>query len=142
MFELVQIGASEWKRNWSQDAHLVGFGEIRNPENERIDFALVALNEELPMGYITCRELDEQTLYWKFGASFPETKGTIKTLQICEGAAKWSLARYNRVQVFIENENVAMLKLALRVGFRITGIRNFDSKILVEHTLLKGAKND
>lgn len=127
------------KEDWmvlSDKAHLVVFNETRKPEMERIDFALmVESNAGIPMQYATCRELDSESLYFQYGGSFPGTKGTIKSIQCMELILDWAeFAGYRRIAFLVENTNQAMLKLALRCGFLITGIRNFKGMILVEHT--------
>lgn len=42
---------------------------------------------------------------------------------------------YKRITTYIENKNTPMLKFAMKIGFRITGIRNYKNEILLEHLL-------
>lgn len=131
-----QIGAKEWSL-LSQDAHLVVFNEIKPPELDRIDFALITRRESdvTPMGYMTCREFDAQTLYWQFGGAFPGTRESSLTFLAYRSFVDFCAKRYARVTTLIENDNFVMLKMAMKVGFKIVGIRVFRGHILLEHLL-------
>lgn len=125
----------------SEKAHLVCFGTQKPAHWDRIDFALMTIDETgTPMGYVTCREHDAETLYWQFGGAFPTTKGTIKSFRTYESLINYVRAMdYKRVTTLIENTNLVMLKMAMTVGFRIIGVRNYKDSILLEHLLeLKG----
>jgi len=63
----------------SEQAHRVCFNEVKPKEWDRIDFALVAVDEERKqmIGYTTMREIDHETIYWQYGGSFPEYRGTL-----------------------------------------------------------------
>lgn len=126
------------KEDWasvSHDAHLIAFGKNRKPESERIDFALLVESDAgVPMQYATCREHDSDSLYFQFGGSFPGTKGTILSLRSLELLLNWIQNNgYQRISFLVENTNQAMLKLAMRCGFLITGVRYFKSSVLLEH---------
>ena len=126
------------KDDWATaaaDAHLIVFSEKKKPEMDRIDFALVVESEhEIPLQYATCRELNAESLYLQYGGSFPGTKGTIKSHRCFEEMHTWAREQsYKRVSFLVENSNLAMLKLALTAGFLITGVRNHQGGILLEH---------
>jgi RimJ/RimL family protein N-acetyltransferase len=127
------------KENWAvlaEAAHLVVFGEHKSASMDRIDFALLGLSMEgTPMGFITCREFDQDTLYWQFGGAFPDTRGTHRTFSVYQRFIDWCRGKYTRITTLIENTNTAMLKMAMKVGFRIVGIRYYRGSILVEHLL-------
>lgn len=131
-----KLTKEEWKP-LSEQAHLVVFNEAKDASIERIDFALVAEDkDQVPCSYTTCRELDADSLYFQYGGSFPGTKGTTKSIAAFEGFVRWAKeAGYKRVTFYVENWNAAMLKLAMRTGFLITGVRNYKSHVLVEHLL-------
>jgi hypothetical protein len=134
--KLVQLTPAEW-RNLSEHAHLFAFGRTRPKEWDRIDFAVLAVDEltETPMGYATCREHDVNTLYLQFGGTFPGTLGTAKSFRAYTSLIEWCRSRYERVTTFIENSNLVMLKMAMRVGFRIQGVRHFNGTLLVDHLI-------
>lgn len=131
---VVQIAKEKWGE-LSEKAHLIVFNEIKKPENERIDFALlVESSSGVPMQYATCRELDSESVYFQYGGSFPGTKGSISSLRCMEKIIEWAeFAGYRRIAFLVENTNEAMLKLAMRCGFLIVGLRTFKGLILLEH---------
>lgn len=132
---VIRYEKEDWKR-YSKEAHLICFKENRAQDLDRIDFALFGVGSgDVPCGYITCRELDAETLYWQFGGAFPSVKGTALSYRCYVDFAEWCRPRYKRILTFIENENVVMLKMAMKIGFRIFGIRNTKEQILLEHLL-------
>jgi RimJ/RimL family protein N-acetyltransferase len=117
----------------AERAHLSVFDETRAKDMDRIDFALLMLNYEMLQGYITCRELDKESLYWQFGGAFPSAHSTIRSSLAYDEAIRWCKEQgYKRITTLVENENVRYLKMAMHYGFRIIGCRFFDGKILVE----------
>jgi len=127
------------KEKWAvlaENAHLIVFNEARKPEAERIDFALLVESEHgIPMQYVTVRELDQESLYFQYGGSFPGTKHTMQSFRCMEKILEWcKFMNYRRVNFLVENVNQAMLKLAMRCGFIITGIKTFSGHILLEHS--------
>ncbi len=131
---VVKIKKEDWSE-LAEKAHLIVFNEIKKPEMDRIDFALMVETEGgIPMQYATCQERDRDTIYFQYGGSFPDTKGTTKSLRCMQEILKWTeQAGYRYVAFLVENVNQAMLKLAMHTGFIIVGIRNFRGMILLEH---------
>lgn len=139
-FSVKRISNDDWKA-MSQDAHLVSFGEIRPPTLDRSDYALVVLDLQGAIaGYVTCIEMDSETVYWQHGGAMPEYKDTIYSIQGYTRFVAWCCERYQRVNTRIENTNTVMLKMAMKLGFRITGVHNFKNKIFVELNLEFGGK--
>lgn len=135
---VTRIDKDTWVKTFSEYAHKICFEEIARPEKERIDFALLVTEEdsEKPVGYVTCREWDSDTLYWQFGGAFPETKGTAKSWAAYKACVEWTRGRgYKRITTYIENGNRVMLKFAAKIGFLITGTRTFQGAVLLEHLL-------
>lgn len=124
----------EWKE-YSEEAHKACFGTFKPRDWDRYDFALAARTETTVMGYVTCREMDSDTLYWQFGGSFPGVRTPQGSLRAFQGLLDWVKAKYKRLTFLVENDNCAMLKMAMLHGFRIVGIRNFKGSILLEHLL-------
>ena len=120
---------------FSENAHKIAFGEIKPADMDRIDFALMAVRDTTPLGYITCREFDKDTLYWQFGGAFPGTKATSLSWKVYQSLVEWCRPRYKRITTLIENTNLVMLKMAMKVGFRVCGVRFYNGSILVEHVL-------
>lgn len=140
-FKIEKLDAKSWAV-LSENAHLSVFKEIKPQEWDRIDYALLATNEQGdPIGYMTCREFDSKSVYWQYGGSFPPIVKTIYTMKVYEAFKNWHKDRYERIATYIENTNSTMLKMAAKIGFLITGIRNFKGQVLLEHLLeFKNAK--
>lgn len=129
------IGADEWKKSYSEKAHLIAFGKDKPAHWDRIDYALLMVDRRTntPGGYITCREFDHETVYWQFGGAMPGTKSTPRSLACFDAALDWARLAYKRITFVVENTNFPMLKLAMKRGFQIVGVRNFHGAVLLEH---------
>jgi len=134
MVEVKQIHKNDWKV-FSERAHLACFNESKDSSMDRIDFALIVEDGARMMGYLTCREHDSETLYWQYGGSFPGTRESSLTFVGYQAFVAWCKERYKRITTVIENENIVMLKMAMKVGFRIVGVRNFKGHVLLELVL-------
>lgn len=134
MITVREVPALDWII-LSENAHSAVFGTYKPKEWDRIDYALLALRDEEVLGYVTCREFDSQTLYWQFGGMLPHLRNTITSFQCYLAFRDWTKNKYERVVTYIENTNMVMLKMAMKIGYLITGIRNFQGSILLEHTL-------
>ena len=118
----------------AESAHAIVFNEARPREMNRIDFALLIEDEnKTPVGYGTYRELDSESIYMQYGGCFPNTINSYSAWEVYVAAIdKLQGLGYKRASTLVENENIAMLKCAFKKGFRIIGIRNFESKIYCE----------
>ncbi len=120
-------------------AALSSFGVSRSRHLDRIDFALIAMKDEKPAGYVTCLEMDADTIYWQIGGAFADAKKTGVVVPCYLAMIDWCLDRYHRITTRIENTNQAMLRLAMKVGFLIVGTWNFKGTIYLELLLEKGS---
>lgn len=128
---VIKINSSDWAES-SEYAHITCFNEKRPAEMERIDFALLAIDEK-PQAYCTVRELDSESAYWQFGGSFPEARDTIKSFKAYSMFRNWMKeAGYKRISTYVKNDNIVMLKMAFKIGYRIIGTRTFKNEIYVE----------
>jgi len=132
--EVSKLSQTEWL-TFSQDAHLICFSEHQPKELVRIDYALICHEGSTPISYVTLRELDSETVYMQFGGAFPSAKGTLKSFKSYEMFLDCLKQGYKRATTFIQNDNLVMLKFAMKAGFRIVGIRTFKGNILLEHLL-------
>lgn len=128
------LSKDEWKP-LSENAHLICFGKHKPVDLERIDFVLMVRHGKQAVGYVTCRELDGDTLYWQFGGAFPGSKGTVLSPKGIDAFLEWCRRYYKRVSFLVENTNQPMLKMAMRSGFKIMGVRVFGQSVLLEHLL-------
>lgn len=134
MYSVIKIGEECWEK-MSANAHLICFNEARPASFNRLDYALLIVNNEnTPVSYITVKEFDEETVYWQHGGSFPGAIG-IPAWRSYNLAIEWSKDHYKRIFTLIENVNVAMLKMAMKAGFRIIGTKTISGSIMVEHFL-------
>ena len=130
--EVKKLSPLEWSK-LSTEAHLICFGEIRPSQMDRIDFALMTVKDELPQSYCTVRELDEESAYWQYGGSFPSAKDTIISMKSYEAFRDTMMHMgYKRITTYVKNDNIVMLKMAFKIGYRIIGTRTFKNEIYVE----------
>ncbi len=135
-YKIKQISSEDWK-NFSREAHLICFDENKPVEMDRIDYALLAIDEttDKPAGYVTVREITNKDVYWQYGGSFPGTRGTVKSFRVYEALHDWTSQRYERITTLIQNTNTTMIKFAMKMGYLIIGIRNFKGDVMIEHLL-------
>lgn len=129
-----KVSKEIWTENFAQNAHKAVFEEFLPPGYDRIDFALLAIDEEkdVPVGYLTARESDSENVYLKHGGSFEPIKGTRYSwptyLQLLEALKK----DYKTLTTLVENKNSVYLKFAISAGFLPIGVRCFKGTVLVE----------
>lgn len=137
--ELDILNPLEWA-TLSENSHLAVFNEIRKPEWDRLDFAILVLVDKELVGYATVREFDHETAYLQYGGAFPKFKKTFMVYQCYMKLIRTLCEKYPRLMTYVENENINYLKLAMKAGFRIIGTRLFHGMVLVE-LMLESAKN-
>lgn len=129
-----RITPAEWI-NFGPEAHLICFNEKRDAQDDRIDFALIAANDQ-PLAYMTCRELDAKTVYLQYGGAFPSAKDSVLSFRAYTAMLKaLKDAGYLIAGTYIENKNKVMLKFAMKAGWFITGVRTFDGSVMLEHQM-------
>lgn len=132
-FTIHRIEPKEWGANLSEMSHLLSFGEHRASELDRLDYALI-LTDELGeiSAYVTVKEMDSETVYWQNGGSMPPHRGSIRVMRGYETFIKYARESYKRITTRIENTNIPMLKMALAMGFIVTGTWTFKGRIYLE----------
>lgn len=125
------------KENWSrmsENAHLAAFDKIKPVEMERIDFAILIVDsdEDRVISYATAREFDSETLYLAYGGVFRDARETSLSMKAYHLGIEWVKNHYKRITTLIENENVVMLKMAMKEDLRVRGTRYYAGLILVE----------
>jgi len=128
--ELVRYSASEWYA-YSEAAHKLVFKEVREPWLNRIDFALLARVSDRILGYVTCREVDAETVYWQYGGAMDECRG-LSAVRGFHAFLRDMHRTYRRVITLVKNDNVGYLHLLMKSGFRVIGVRCFKGEILCE----------
>jgi hypothetical protein len=129
---VIKVEKEQWREHFSAHAHRATFGKLRDPLQERIDYALLCVDGEVPVGYVTVRELDHETVYWPYGGVFPDWHATPKVLRIARKLFRSQGTLAPRLRFLVEHENVPMLKIALQLGARIVGVRASSPEFYVE----------
>lgn len=124
-------------RSLAPEASLVVFGTRRPAEIDRIDYALMIERKDTgkPAGYATVQELGEGVAHIQFAGAFPETRATLHTVRGLMVGLTFLKEQYTAVNCRVENTNTPMLRLAMRVGFKIVGVRMHEGRVLLDHTL-------
>ena len=116
----------------AEDIHQVIFGEHRPVDLNRFDFVLVAWGETNPVGYVTCRETDSESIYISYGGVFPESRNTELSKIGMALILDFLKNNYKRANMLVENQNIFMLKKALNHGFIPVGIANYVGKVYLD----------
>jgi RimJ/RimL family protein N-acetyltransferase len=119
----------------SDIAHSVVFGEVRPTSLERFSFALAIEADGVIGGFITCHEMDSETLYIQYGGVLPKFQKTHHAMRGYKMLINHCIENYKRVWTRIENKNTAMLKMAMALDFIPVGISHFKEKLLIEMLL-------
>lgn len=128
--ELLVFTPDEWA-NYSEDCHAAVFREIRKRSLDRITFALAVLDAKGPIGYVTCRETDEESIYWQYGGAI-ESRYGVAAFRGFEAFIEYTEKRYRRITTLVKNDNIKYLHLLMKFGFRIIGLRCFKEEIFLE----------
>lgn len=128
--EVLRYEPDQWK-DYAESAHKLIFRECRDASFDRISFALIAVGGGSTIGYVTCRELDKESLYWQFGGALDEFRG-LKAVRGFQAFLAYSAARYKRVSTLVRNDNVGYLHMLMKMGFRAIGMRTFEGEIFLE----------
>lgn len=134
MVDIVKVHPEDWK-SLSRNAHLASFAESYDGEDfERISFAVLMMRKGTQeiVGWATCREHDRDTLYLKTGGALRGAKTTSLSYSGYKQFIDWTSAKYKRVVTLIENKNSDMLRMALKAGFLVIGVRVFQNRIYLE----------
>jgi len=127
---VIKCSPDKWA-HYSKDAHKAVFGEIREPELDRISYAMLIHNQEKPIAFTTCRELDSESLYLQYGGCFSGNVG-IPSIRAFEAVLRESKGKYKRISALVKNDNVNCLHMFMKFGFRAIGIRYFKNEIFLE----------
>ncbi len=133
--DLVVMNKEEWGQRFAEHARKIVFSEAGARALERPDFGMLVIQDGQPVAYATFKEPDAKSLHLSYGGVFPDWRGKKIASRAFAVGFKWARAQgYERVTFFVENQNTKMLKLAIDSGFRITGLRIWDGRVLLEHT--------
>lgn len=127
----IKISKQDWIDKFSKIAHESVFGS-KNEDFYRIDFAILVTTETDVVTYVTCREVNKETVLMSYGGSF--RKNNHMTLFAVKRILDICTQEYKTIVAFVENTNFAMLRIFLKIGLKITGLRFGYGTPLVELT--------
>ena len=134
-FSVQKISKESWE-SFCTEAHVISFGEKRPSSTDRIDYAMLLTDEKnTPAAWVTCLEMDADTVYWQHGGVFPAYENTHFVLKGYAELIKWAMPRYSRITTRIENINRRMLKLATQMGFVVMGTFVVKQRVYLELAL-------
>lgn len=133
LVEISRLDPEQWSA-FSEDAHRACFSELRPAYTDRIDYAILAHDPDSRgvLGYTTVRELDNESVYWQFGGVFDNISKGPLVYKVYLALIEYMRKNYKRITTLVENTNVSYLKLSMKAGFRIVGVRMYKGAILVE----------
>jgi hypothetical protein len=129
---VIQVTAEQWASSFSEEMHKLVFKELKPAFVDRISYALLIVQAEEVVGYITVRENDHETVYWQFGGVLTRFRRGLLGSKCFEVALEWQKARSKRVLMYTENTNLPMLRLALAYGFLVVGTKTFRQHVMVD----------
>lgn len=128
-FSVIIVDRKDWQ-NVGKDSHLAVFGSNITDAVDGVDFVLFFVShDDVPLGYITCREEASDRVYLQYGGAYPSAKGSALPVQMHREACKILATKYKYLRTKIHNENTPMLKLALHNGFIVTGVSFWEGKL-------------
>ncbi len=135
MFEVKKLSKEQWQE-LAQGVHSIVFKEIQDADYNRISYALLLVEKESDVvtSYITIQEMDAKWAYIQYGGAFPNYQKGLYVVRGFHQLLNYLRERYDKISTFVENSNYAMLKLYMREGFLVTGIKYFRETILLENT--------
>lgn len=118
----------------SEAAFELVFKGVHDRSLDRISFALLAVDEhtDAPICYLTTREMNAEDLCWEYGGAFPQKAATVEVYRAFCAFHDWCEKRYKRLFQVVENTNHRCLKLSMKLGFNIVGVRCIRGETLVE----------
>lgn len=126
------ISKEQWK-NISPYFHGMIFSNKEFSEIENIDFACSLVDGESTLGYCTFRILDKTHVYMQYGGAID--KGLFINLKAYTTLIEALKKEYLYITTLIKNDNFTMLKMAMKAGFKIVGIRIIKNEIYLEHSI-------
>lgn len=123
------------KKEWDvfgETLHQSVFNWFRSRDDDKCDYAIIIEKDSHVAGFITVRELGVKRAHLLFGGVIPSFRGTLNTVltysTILDNLAKC----YDTCTTCIENTNNDMLRISLKLGYKIIGIKTIDGCSFVE----------
>jgi hypothetical protein len=133
IYSVQRFTAEEWAP-YAEDAHKALFGVTRPNTLNSHHFILAVYGDGVLGGYITCLEIDSETAYIQYGGVFPNFERSIHVVPGYGKMIAWLRENYSRANTKVENVNLPMLKMAMQVGFLVTGTHFHEGRLFVDLT--------
>lgn len=133
---LLKLTPEEWRMS-ARDAHVAAFDEMPPEGYDNIDAALLVINTivDKPIVYITVKDLGGGEVYLKHGGAFDLAKNSTWAFSAYRLAIAHLSESYNKMSTLVHNTNIKYLKMALSVGFKVTGMKVVEGNTLLELTM-------
>lgn len=133
-----RLAADEWN-HLSESAHMICFKEVRPPDFNTCDFALLVTDEnDVPVSYATILEIDKKSAYMQHGGAFPSVAKTVHVARSYHLIMAYLKENYTCISTRILNKNKAMLKLAMSADLIINGLDVVLGEIFLNHFWVRG----
>jgi RimJ/RimL family protein N-acetyltransferase len=121
--EIVKLDAGQWDDICSSTLKY-SFGYEWPKGKTRADFAIIVQDKttQTPYGYASIIELDSESVFLEHGGNFKSTISTSFTFRGYSMIIDYLKEKYRNLSTRILNTNTAMLKMALKAGFIVTGV--------------------
>jgi hypothetical protein len=116
-----------WK-NVTREAHMISFGIDRDPDMDRIDYALFVRNDSDPCCYSTIIEIDKLSVYMQHGGAMPNVAKGVYTVRGYLMMINWLKENYSTISTRILNTNIPMIKCAMAAGLLVNGVEINDGE--------------
>lgn len=126
------VDKNAWKEHFSETLMSLVFDMPDFHLIESVDYAVLIKDEDDILGFSTCRALDKSHIYMQYGGSLQKSFKNLSSYLLLVNTLK---KEYSTITTYIENTNTSMLKIAMKAGFRIIGLRSFKNKIYLEHCI-------
>ena len=131
-----------WIKKFQSTAYQAVFcNDPSDQDPSLFDYALIGIDEEtdLPISYVTCKQLNAHTMFLEYGGVAPEYRNTPKSQSIFIEAIKYlQKAGAKIINFATTNDNVKMQILGLKAGFKCMGCYMDGSKLFLEYSLYQG----
>lgn len=126
------IDCDSWDK-LSDMAQIATFNESRPAYMNKIDYALGVRTDDAIISWVTVRELDHESLYWQYGGCLPQHQNTLNSFKSYKMMRDFCFKNGTQnISTLVENNNIVMLKMAFKIGFRIIGTKTVDNKTYVD----------
>ena len=142
MIEVVKLPKEEFDLI-VKDVHTAVFADTLDVNYFRYDFAMATIHKEKLISYVLCTERSNEVIELSFGGTVPDERG-FKSVESFHMFLRELSHEYSHAVFQVRNDNLPMLKLALHMGFIISGVNNNvygKTFVVFNYNLKEGVEN-